>query len=129
MPPTMTRSSAPKAPTQSGRAVAGWAAAGLAALAVAVGAGPLLDPPPSVDLVVVNETEQAVTVVVAGESGAELPIGTIDAGEERPLQEVLDQGRVWTISYRVAGDVVAEEAVAREELAEQGFRLTVPAGS
>lgn len=129
MPPTMTRSTAPKTPTRSGRAVAGWAAVGLAALAVALGAGPLLDPPPSVDLVVVNETEQAVTVVVGGGSGPELPVGTIDAGEERPVQDVLDQGRAWTISYRVAGDVVAEQAVTREELAEQGFRLTVPAGS
>ncbi len=128
MPPTITRPMPHQAPTRQGRAVAGWVAAGVAALAVAVGAGPVLDPPATVDFVVVNPSAAAVTVVVSDGSPPELPIATIDPGEERPVQEVLDQGETWTVTYRIAGEVVGEETVARADLERQGFRLRVPEG-
>lgn len=127
MPPTMIRSSTPRVPTRSGRAVAGWAAAGLAMLVAVVGAGEVLEPPSSVDLTVVNEAAEAVTVAVSSGAGPILPIGTIDAGEERPVVQVLDQGPSWTVRFERAGEVVGEQTLTRDELSAQRMRITVPA--
>jgi hypothetical protein len=127
MPPTMIRSSAPRVPTRSGRAAAGWAAAGLAVLVAAVGAGEVLEPPTSVDLTIANEAAEAVTVAVSDGASPILPIGTIDPGEERPVAQVLDQGGRWTVRFQRAGEVVGEQTLTREELAAQGMRITVPA--
>nr|MDQ3385045.1 hypothetical protein [Actinomycetota bacterium] len=69
MPPTLTRSLPSQTSSSPGRTAAGWAAAGLAAVLGALGAAEVLDPPPTVDLVVVNGTERGVTVVVAGQAG------------------------------------------------------------
>ena len=128
MPPTLTRSLPPQTTSSPGRTAAGWVLAGVVALAGAVGAGEVLDPPPTVDLVVVNESARSVTIVVGRGTGPDLPIATIDPGEERPVEQVLDQGRAWTVSYRVAGEVVGGQSISGAELAGQGFRLTVPSG-
>jgi hypothetical protein len=96
-------------------------------LAAAV-AGELLDPPSTVDLVIANESGREVTVVVAGGEGdPQLPVATVDVGEERPVAEVLDQGGTWLITFRTAGETAGELEVSRSELAEQGFRIVVPA--
>ena len=128
MPPTLTRSSPPQTATGPGRTAAGWAVAGAAAMLAAAVAGELLDPPSTVDLVIANESGQEVTVVVAGREGdPQLPVATVDVGEERPVAEVLDQGRTWLITFRSAGETAGELEVSRSELAEQGFRIVVPA--
>jgi hypothetical protein len=68
-----------------------------------------------------------VTVVLAGRAGAPvLPVATVDAGEERPVAEVLDQGSTWLVTFRTAGETTGELEVSRSELAEQDFRIVVP---
>ena len=127
MPPTLTRSTPPQTHTGPGRTAAGWAVAGAAAMLAAAVAGELLDPPSTVDLVIANESTQEVTVVLAGRAGAPvLPVATVDAGEERPVAEVLDQGSTWLVTFRTAGETTGELEVSRSELAEQGFRIVVP---
>lgn len=128
MPPTLTRSLPPQTAPGPGRTAAGWGAAGVVALLAAAGAGELLDPPPTVDLVIANESDQDVTVVLAGPEGSPvLPVATVDAGEERTVEEVLDQGRSWVVTFRVAGEPAGELEVSREELAGRGFQVVVPA--
>ena len=130
MPPTLTRTPAPPATSSPGRTAAGWAAAGVAALLGAVAAGEVLEPPPTVDLVVANESAADVTIVVDGADGGPiLPVATIDAGEERTVEEVLDQGRSWVLTFRVAGEDAGQLEVSRSDLAGDGFRIVVPAGT
>lgn len=127
MPPTLTRSSPPQTAVGPGRAAAGWVAAGAFAMLVAAVAGELLDPPSTVDLVIANESDREVTVVLAGSAGSPvLPVATVDAGEERPIQEVLDQGGSWLVTFEAAGEPAGELEVSRSELADQGFRIVVP---
>jgi hypothetical protein len=80
-----------------------------------------------VDLTVVNEAAEAVTVGVSSGEGPILPIGTVDPGEERPVADVLDQGASWTLRFERAGEVVGEQTLTRDELSAQGMRITVPA--
>lgn len=128
MPPTLTRSFPPQTAPSRGRTAAGWAAAGAVALLAAVAAGELLDPPSTVDLVIANESDRDVTVILAGPEGSPvLPVATVDAGEERTVEEVLDQGGTWVVTFRVAGEPAGELEVTREELAERGFQVVVPA--
>ena len=128
MPPTLTRSRPSQTAPSPGRTAAGWVAAGLAAVLGALGAEEILDPPPTVDLVVVNDTDRNVTVVVAGRTGAPvLPVATVDAGEERRVDQVVDQGRTWIVTFRVDGEPADELEVTRDDLAADGFRIVVPA--
>ena len=127
MPLTSTRSLPSQTSPSPGRTAAGWAAAGLAAVLGALAASEVLEPPTTVDLVVVNETERDVTVVVAGEAGDPvLPVATVDAGEERQVDQVVDQGRTWIVTFRVDGEPAEEVEVPRDELAADGFRIVVP---
>lgn len=128
MPSTSTLSLPSQTASSPGRTAAGWAAAGLAAVLGALAAAEVLDPPSTVDLVVVNETDRDVTVVVAGQAGAPvLPVATVDAGEERRVDQVVDQGRTWIVTFRVDGEPAEELEVPRADLAEDGFRIVVPA--
>lgn len=127
MPPTLIRPRPQQTATSPGRVAVGWVAAGAAALIGAVVAGEVLDPPPTVDLVVVNRSAQEVTVVVAGaDGGPVLPVATVEAGEERPVEEVLDQGRSWVVSFLVAGAAAGELEATRAQLEADGFRIVVP---
>jgi hypothetical protein len=127
MPPTLTRSLPPSTATSPGRTAAGWAAAGIAALVCAAGAGEVLHPPGSVDLVVTNESERDVTVLVASAGGGALPIATLDPGEERAVADVLDRGDDWVVSFRTAGEAASDVELPRAALEADGFRITVPA--
>lgn len=127
MPPTLTRSLPPQAAASPGRTAAGWAAAGIAALVAAVGAGEVLHPPATVDLVVVNESASEVTVVVAGGRGGAFPIATLDAGEERAVDGVLDRGGEWVVSFLAGGEPIGSEELSGDELEADGNRITVPA--
>ena len=130
MPPTLTRSFPPQTAPSRGRTAAGWAAAGAVALLAAVAAGELLDPPPTVDLVIANESDRDVTVVLAGPEGSPvLPVATVDAGEERTVEQVLDQGLSWVLTFRVAGEDAGQLEVSRSDLAGDGFRVVVPVGT
>ena len=113
MPPTLTRSLPPSTTTSPGRTAAGWAAAGVAALLGAVAAGEVLEPPGTVDLVVVNQADRDVTVVVSPAGGAGLPIATLDPGEERPVAGVLDRGDTWVVTFRVAGETSDRPLITR----------------
>ena len=127
MPSTSTLSLPSQTASSPGRTAAGWAAAGLAAVLGALGAAQFLDPPGTVDLVVVNETDRDVTVVVAGSAGAPvLPVATVDAGEERRVDQVVDQGSTWVVTFRVDGEPVEELELPRADLARDGFRIVVP---
>lgn len=127
MPPTMTRSIPPQASLRSGRTIATWIAAGAAALLVAVAAGEVLAAPETVDVAVINSADRAVMVVVSDGSGLRLPLATVEPGEERLVELVIDQGPEWRVTYLAAGEVAAEQTLTRAELAGRGFRLTVPA--
>jgi hypothetical protein len=128
MPPTLTRSLPPSTTTSPGRTAAGWAAAGVAALLGAVAAGEVLEPPGTVDLVVVNQADRDVTVVVSPAGGAGLPIATLDPGEERPVAGVLDRGDTWVVSFQVAGEPAGSTLeLERSALEADGFRVTIPA--
>lgn len=129
MPPTITRVDQSHVATDPRRAVLGWVVAGLLALLVAVGAGEVLEPPATVDVTLVNETDRAVTVAVGSAEGGRLSIATLGGGEERQVREVLDQGSRWTIIHRFGGGLVEERVRPRAELVEQGFRIVVPATS
>jgi hypothetical protein len=101
------------------------AALGLAAV---LGAGEVLDEPDTVDLVVRNESTRAVTVHVRGATdGPLLPVATVDAGEERSVEQVIDQGARWLVTFRVAGRDVGTAELAGTELEADGYRLAVPA--
>ena len=128
MPPTRTLPPPLSTTTSPSRTAAGWAAAGVAALLGAVAAGEVLEPPGTVDLVVVNQADRDVTVVVAPTGGAGLPIATLNAGEERPVAGVLDRGDTWVVSFRVAGEPTGSTVeLERSALEADGFRVTVPA--
>jgi hypothetical protein len=120
------------APRQStrpeGRALAGWAAAIALGLAVVLGAGEVLPEPDTVDLVVGNESSRAITVHVrSDEGGPLLPVATVEPGEVRTVEQVIDQGARWLVTYRAAGRDVGEAEVDGDALAADGYRLRVPA--
>lgn len=128
MPPTLTRPAATQPTRPEGRAVVAWGAAALVALAAVLASPAVLDEPATVDVVVVNESSRAVTVHVQGDEGAPLlPVATVDAGEERSVEQVLDQGDRWLVTYSVAGVEVGGADLPGDELAAGGFRLSIPA--
>lgn len=128
MPPTLTRAASTQSIRPEGRAVAAWGVAALLGLGAVLAAGELLDEPDTVDLVLVNESTRAVTVHVQGDEAAPLlPVATVDPGEERSVDQVIDQGGRWLVTYSVAGLDVGTTDLAGDDLAEAGYRITVPA--
>ena len=68
-----------------------------------------------------------VNVDVAGaERDRWLDLASIDRGRTRIVEEVLDQGDEWVFRFPYGGVQAGEVVIGRNELAREGWRITVP---
>ncbi|HEX5587360.1 MAG TPA: hypothetical protein VFZ17_08640 [Acidimicrobiia bacterium] len=97
---------------------------GAAVLALALR---IVDGPPFVDRVtIVNQSSAPLDVDVAGSrDGSWTPEGVALEGGATTFQEVVDQGDVWWFRLSSADRSVVVR-VPREQLAQNGWRVTVP---
>jgi hypothetical protein len=100
----------------------------LAALIAVALLAPRLKPGPFVGRVtVVNHSEYAVDVDVAGATTAEwLPLGTAGVHASTSIASVFDQGSTWTFRFGVQGNELGQIVVSRAELARAGWQVVVP---
>ncbi len=83
--------------------------------------------PPSRRLIVDNQTAYNINVQVSGANRDEwLDIGSFGRQTRRDVEEVADQGRVWVFRFSYGGVDAGEVVVRREQLANDGWRITVP---
>jgi hypothetical protein len=85
-------------------------------------------PPPTVaSITIVNPTSYDLDVDVTDENrNVWLPLAIVEAGSEDVVQEVIDQGQVWTFRFGHFGDPVGELSLTRAELERNGWRVEVP---
>jgi hypothetical protein len=100
----------------------------LAALIAVALLAPGLKPGPFVGRVtLVNHSEYAVDVDVAGASTAEwMPLGTTGVHASTSIASVFDQGSTWTFRFSVQGHELGEIVESRAELARVGWQVVVP---
>jgi hypothetical protein len=96
---------------------------GLVAMVNRVGATP-----PMVDrLTIENASEFAFNVDVTGSSrGGSLDVGRVDRGSTIVVEKVIDQGDPWVFHFSGQGQDGGALSVDRQQLARQGWRLTIP---
>ena len=80
-------------------------------------------------LAVDNPSPYNVNIEVAGTDRAGwLDVGSFRREERRTVEEVADQGREWVFRFSYGGVDAGELVISRERLADQRWRITVPAG-
>ena len=79
------------------------------------------------EVTVVNESPFDVHVEVRAPDGPVLGLGTVPRGRELPFTSVLDQGDTWSFSFSSGGEDGGRVDVARRDLEQDGWRLTIPA--
>jgi hypothetical protein len=78
-------------------------------------------------IVVSNRTQNVVLVDVRGKSGdGWLNLGTVQPKSDMNVDEVTDQGGVWTFRFRTPGGAPQEITLSREELRSAGWNVSVP---
>lgn len=84
--------------------------------------------PPTVDrITIANPTEYDLDVHVTGrDREGWLPLAIVEARSEFVVQEVIDQGDVWTFRFLHWGDALGELSLTRAELERSGWRVEVP---
>ena len=79
-------------------------------------------------LTVHNPTPYLVNVDVRGDGRAGwLDVGSFRWQQQRTVEEVADQGRRWVFRFTYGGVEGGELVLTRDELARDGWRITVPA--
>ena len=98
------------------------------AVAFAV-AGPAVDEPSIFRrLTVHNPTPYLINVDVTGvERDGWLDVGSFRRERTRTVEELVDQGRQWVFRFSYGGVEAGELTVSRDQLARDGWRITVPA--
>ena len=109
-----------------------WRAGVIVAAFVAVVALPLvgrsLQGPSFVDeLTVVNRSPFDLHVVVRGEEGGALGLGTVRRDGSTTFTSVLDQGDTWSFTFTAGGEDGGTLEVARAALEDEDWVMTVPA--
>jgi hypothetical protein len=105
-----------------------WLAAAAAVIVAVFAASRLLDRPSTVSHVdLVNSTAYPLQVEVtdAGQHGW-MPLGTAQPKTTTTIDDVIDQGGTWIVRFSRNGVVAAEVHIARADLADAGWRITVP---
>jgi hypothetical protein len=118
----------PTSTVPGGRAgAAGLTVAGVAALALVVGASTMLVPPAHVPAVTVaNPTAWYADVSVSSGTGGWVVLGPVAPGESRRLADVLDVGDSWAFRFTYGDGVEAVATFDRAELAQSSWEVTVP---
>jgi hypothetical protein len=100
----------------------------LAALVAVAVLAPRLEPGPFVGRVtVVNHSEYAVDIDVAGaKTGEWMPLGTAGVRASTSIASVFDQGSTWTFRFSVQGHELGQIVESRAELASAGWQVVVP---
>lgn len=127
-PPTTLR---PDAPGRSRRAVTVAAAAIAVGLAVAVALTFLVglseSPATVARITFVNPTPYSLDVSVApGPESASSPVGFVPKQSTAVMEEVPDQGDVWTFRFDGQGESGGEVRLTRGQLQSQGWRVEIP---
>ena len=79
-------------------------------------------------ITIANPTEYDVDVHVTGRTRARwLPLVVVEAQAEDVVEEVIDQGNVWSFRFLHSGDIVGELRLDKTELEQNGWRVEVPA--
>jgi hypothetical protein len=78
------------------------------------------------EVVFVNPTDHPASVALRGEEGGRLVLGRVEAGQERRVGQVLDQGDTWTFVFS-RGDQEEVVELDRGQLEDSGWRVEVPA--
>jgi hypothetical protein len=106
-----------------------WVPAVVIAALIAIAAiSPTLQPGPFIRTVtVVNTSEYAVDVAVAGASAHGWTLlGTAVDHASTPISTVFDQGSTWTIRFTTQGRVLGDIVSSRADLSSNGWRIEVP---
>jgi hypothetical protein len=75
---------------------------------------------------VVNDTAYSVNIDVVGEKGR-IGLGTVPAGDEMQVIDVLDQGDTWTFEFSYADiEDAGEHSVSRSVLEANDWTIEVP---
>jgi hypothetical protein len=100
----------------------------VAALMAIALARPVLEPGPFVTrLTVVNSSEYAFDVDVAGADAHEWTLlGTVAERGDTTVADVYDQGSTWTFRFVTQGVLAGQVEVSRAALERSGWRLVVP---
>jgi hypothetical protein len=113
------------------RRVAALAAAAAAYVGVnaALVAGPLADPG-RVDIRLENPTDYDMTVLArTPDRAGHVVVATVESGDEKLVQEIVDLGDQWVFDFRQAGVDAASLEQSRAELEGSGWTVTVPASA
>jgi hypothetical protein len=79
-------------------------------------------------LTVHNPTPYIVNVEVTGASrNGWLDVGSFARERRRTVEELADQGRQWVFRFSYGGVEAGELVVSRDQLAHDGWRVTLPA--
>ena len=85
------------------------------------------DPRTYRQLTVYNPTPYIVNVDVSGgERDGWLDVGSFRRERTRTVEELADQGRQWVFRFSYGGVETGEVTVSRDQLARDGWRITVP---
>ena len=77
-------------------------------------------------VVLVNDTDYHANVAARGSSGGWLSLATVSAGETREVEEVIDQGEVWTFRFWSGSHDPVELEVSKKELVAANWEVRVP---
>jgi hypothetical protein len=87
----------------------------------------LLDVPSTVDLTVENPSAYDVDIDARRPGDFKvLGLGTSETGTTRSFHQVIDRGDTWIFEFSTAGVPAGSLEVAREDLADNGWRVVIP---
>ena len=78
-------------------------------------------------IVLVNETDYVADIAVRGDTGGWLGLTRVPAHETREVEQVVDQGSVWTFRFSYGKYDPVELEMSKAELRDGGWRVQVPA--
>lgn len=125
---TGLRPTVPGRPPVSRRVSLAAVAATVAVVAMLVGAGALVELPPTVDrITLVNPTQFALDVAVnSGGSGPWSPVGIVEQRSTQVAEQVLDQGDEWVFRFAGQGRAAGETRLSRSQLEQSNWKLEIP---
>ncbi len=77
-------------------------------------------------IVVENATDYTADVAVRGETGGWLALIRVSAHETREIEQVVDQGSMWTFRFSYGKYDPVELEMSKDELRDGGWRIEVP---